>query len=62
MPLKKGTSRRTISDNIREFHTGKTYAKTERKFGKDRADKQAVAAALSQSRKSKKKPLKKKSK
>jgi hypothetical protein len=46
MPLKKGKSRRVVSQNIREFHSGKTYARTKRKFGKKRADKQAVAAAL----------------
>jgi hypothetical protein len=52
MPLKKGTSRKTVSTNIREFHTGKTYARTRAKFGKTRADRQAVAVALSQKRRS----------
>jgi hypothetical protein len=55
MPLKKGSSRKTVSTNISEFHTGKTYAKTRAKFGKRKADKQAVAVALSTARKSKKK-------
>lgn len=50
MPLKKGKSRKTISTNIKEFHTGKTYAHTKNKFGKKRADKQAVAVALSAAR------------
>ena len=53
MPLKKGTSKATVSSNIREFHTGKTYAATKKKFGKKTADRQAVAAALSQKRRSK---------
>jgi hypothetical protein len=52
MPLKKGKSRATVSQNIREFHTGKTYAHTAAKFGKKRADKQAVAVALNSARKS----------
>lgn len=52
MPLKKGRSRATISKNIAEFHKGKTFARTARKFGKKRADKQAVAAALNQARRS----------
>ena len=53
MPLKKGSSKKTVSANISEFHKGKTYAHTAGKFGKKRADKQAVAVALSTARKSK---------
>lgn len=53
MPLKKGKSQATVSSNIREFHTGKTYAHTRAKFGKARADKQAVAAAMATKRRSK---------
>lgn len=52
MPLKKGTSKSTVSQNIREFHTGNTYRKTEAKFGKKKADKQAVAVALAEKRRS----------
>jgi hypothetical protein len=52
MPLRKGTSKEVVSSNISEFHKGKTYEKTRKKFGKATADKQAVAAALSQKRKS----------
>lgn len=52
MPLKRGKSKATVSANISELHTGKTYAHTAKKFGKKRADKQAVAIALSQARKS----------
>ena len=52
MPLKKGKSPETISRNIREFHGGETYGKTKAKFGKEKADKQAVAVALSEARRS----------
>ena len=52
MPLKRGKSRATVSSNIRELHTGKTYARTRRKFGKKKADKQAVAIALNKRRES----------
>lgn len=52
MPLKKGKSKATVSSNISEFHKGKTYAKTKRKFGKKKADKQAVAVAMSKKRES----------
>jgi len=52
MPLKRGKSQAVVSENIAEFHSGKTYARTKAKFGKERADKQAVAASLNQARKS----------
>ncbi len=52
MPLKKGTSRRTVSRNIRELHSGKTYARTKSKYGKKKADAQAIAIALAEKRKS----------
>lgn len=54
MPLVKGISKKVISSNIREFHKGKTYAKTKKKFGKARADKQAVAVAMNSAGKSRK--------
>jgi hypothetical protein len=55
MPLKPGKSKAVVSENIKEFHTGKTFAATAAKFGKKKADKQAVAAALNAAGKSRKK-------
>ncbi|MDD4892396.1 MAG: hypothetical protein PHH73_00155 [Candidatus Rickettsiella isopodorum] len=46
MPLLKG--RKNVGKNISELHTGKTYARTEAKFGKEKANKQSIAIALSQ--------------
>lgn len=53
MPLKKGSSQATISENISEFHGGDTYAHTKAKFGKKKADKQAIAVAMKTAGKSK---------
>ena len=53
MPLRKGSSPSTVSTNIREFHTGKSYAHTKAKFGKADADRQAVAVAMSEAGKTK---------
>jgi hypothetical protein len=61
MPLKKGKSQETISRNIKEFHDSETYAKTRGKYGKKRADQQAVAVALETARKSGAKRPRKKS-
>lgn len=47
MPLLKGKSKAVIARNIAELHSGKTYAKTAAKFGANKANKQAVAIALS---------------
>ena len=54
MPLAKGKSRKVISANIRELHTGATYRGTAKKFGKDVANRQAVAIAMRKAGKSKK--------
>jgi hypothetical protein len=45
MPLKSGSSQKTISSNIKELHKGPNYAKTAAKHGKATADKQAIAIA-----------------
>jgi hypothetical protein len=58
-PLKKGTSRKTVSKNISELHGGKTFARTKRKFGKAKANKQAIAIALKTKRESARKKTKK---
>ena len=55
MPLLKGKGKATIKKNFEEFGKGKTYAKTAKKFGKAKANKQRIAVVLSQSRKNKKK-------
>lgn len=55
MPLKKGSSEKTISSNIKELHSGKTHQHTEEKFGKEKADKQSIAIAIKEAGKSKKK-------
>jgi hypothetical protein len=55
MPLERGGSRETVSKNIAELHTGKTYSRTKRKHGKKVADRQAVAISLSNARKTGKK-------
>ena len=34
MPLAPGSDKKTISNNIAEFHHGPSYAHTEAKFGK----------------------------
>lgn len=52
MPLQPGSSPKVVSGNIRELHSGNTYARTKKKFGAKKANKQAVAIALSESRKS----------
>jgi hypothetical protein len=60
MPGRKGA--RNVGRNISEFHKGPTYQRTKRKFGKKRADRQAIAVGFSeagQSRKKKKKSKKK---
>jgi hypothetical protein len=54
MPLKPGKGKKTIEGNISEFHKGETYKRTLKKYGKKKADAQAIAVAESQARRSKK--------
>jgi hypothetical protein len=44
MPLKRGKEH--VGENIREMHDSKVYRRTRRKYGKQRADRQAVAAGM----------------
>ena len=48
MPLKPGA--KNVSANIKELHKGPRYKKNVKKFGKKKANKIAVAAAMSASR------------
>jgi hypothetical protein len=52
MPLRAGTSNDVVSSNISELERGRVVGKTRRKYGKKRAQKQAVAIALKEKRKS----------
>jgi hypothetical protein len=60
MPLLKGKSKKVLKQNFSELRHGKTFAKTSKKFGKKRAVKQMQAIALSEQRKSDRKPSRKK--
>lgn len=51
MPLEKSSSKAATKRNFEEFGRGKTYARTKRKFGKKRADRQRIAVVLSNKRK-----------
>lgn len=57
MPLRAGSTRSVIAANIRELHSGRTYAKTKAKHGTKKANAQAVAIALESSRRSKRRTL-----
>lgn len=54
MLLKKCKSKKCMDQNFHEFRHGKTFKRTERKFGAAKAHKQMVAAVMSAARKSKK--------
>ena len=46
---------KSISSDISEFHSGSTYKRTKKKYGKERANKQAIAVAYANKRKKKRK-------
>lgn len=46
MPLKKGSSKKTMKKNFHELRHGKQYAKTARKHGKKTAQRQMIAIVL----------------
>jgi hypothetical protein len=48
MPLTPGSSNDIVSANVSELMKGKVVGKTRRKYGKRRAQKQAVAIAMRQ--------------
>lgn len=55
MPLQEGSSKKTISSNIAELHHAKTFSRTAKKFGKKKAEQQAVAIAFEKAREYRKK-------
>lgn len=60
MPLIKSASKAATQSNFHEFRHGRTFAKTEEKFGKARAEKQLQAVVLSNQDKAKRKASPKK--
>jgi hypothetical protein len=51
MPLIESDSKEATAENFRELGEGKTYARTKKKHGKKKANKQRVAIVLSNKRK-----------
>jgi hypothetical protein len=51
MPLRDSDTQAATKDNFREFGKGKTYARTKRKYGKKKANKQRIAVVLKNKRK-----------
>jgi hypothetical protein len=62
MSLAKGKSKKAVSARFHEFRHGKTYVKTERKYGKAVANKQLVAVSLGDRNGKKKSTQKRKAK
>jgi hypothetical protein len=55
LPLKPGQD---VGTSIRELRSGKTYRHTQKKFGRKRAQRQAIAIALKNKRAGKKRARK----
>lgn len=55
MPLIKSGSKSATESNFHELRQGKTFARTDKKFGKKRAEKQMVAIVLNNKREAKRK-------
>lgn len=53
MPLRKSASKSATRANFEEFGRGKTYARTKKRYGKKRADRQRIAVVLNNKRKAK---------
>lgn len=52
MPLESGSDRATVRRNFDEVRHGKTYARTRKRFGRRKANKQMIAIVLSKKRES----------
>jgi hypothetical protein len=50
MPMIKSGSKRATEENFHDFRHGRTYARTRRKYGKDRARRQMIAAVMANKR------------
>jgi hypothetical protein len=61
MPMEKSTSRAATERNFHDFRHGKTFSRTEKKFGRGKARKQMIAAVMSNKRKAKKRAKTRKS-
>ena len=56
MPLKRGGSKKAMSANFKELGQGETYARTQRRYGAARANKQRVAIVMREAGNSKREP------
>lgn len=56
-PMIQSDTQAATEDNFSEFRHGKTFKRTARKYGKNRARKQMIAAVLSNKRKARAKKV-----